>query len=318
MQVMFYKEQMNLNDWGYCLLLNKLANDIYGTSKDEKNLFLWFMLNKSGYKAKVGLINSNVHLFIPAANRLYGLQYFTLKKDNERLYVVDFDNPGAQVRGKLFTYDSDYEGADKRIDLNVYEPIIIDEKISEKELKFVYGKSEYTIPVKYNQGNIDFYKNYPYSNLDIYFNAAVNRETYFALLNSFDKIIKDKSHVEAVNILLRFVQTAFVYEADLPNFGREKPLFVEETIYYKKSDCEDRSIMFAFLVSNLLDLDVVAITYPGHCAAAVNFEENVPGDYIKYKGNKYVVCDPTYINADVGMTMSKYKGVRIKDIYELK
>lgn len=25
-------------------------------------------------------------------------------------------------------------------------------------------------------------------------------------------------------------------------------------------------------------------------------------------GKKYVVCDPSYINADVGMSMSRYKG----------
>jgi hypothetical protein len=89
-------------------------------------------------------------------------------------------------------------------------------------------------------------------------------------------------------------------------------------MYYNKSDCEDRSILFAFMVKNLLKLNVIAITYPGHCAAAVHFEEKVKGDYIRYKGENYLVCDPTYENADIGMTMSKYKTVPISNIYELK
>ena len=36
---------------------------------------------------------------------------------------------------------------------------------------------------------------------------------------------------------------------------------------------------------------------------AVNFTDAVKGDYIMFDGSKYVVCDPTYIGAPVGMTM---------------
>jgi hypothetical protein len=316
-QTNYYKEQMNLNDWGYCLLLNNLANHIYDDAKNEKNLFIWFMLNKSGYIAKVGLIDDDVYLFLATSNKLYGVPYFTTENKYERLYVVDFDNFGASVSGSLYTYEEDYEGAENLVDMNVYKPVQIDDKLDHKTLTFSFRGTEYTVPVKINHSNIIFYENYPYSNLDIYFNAAVNRETYLSLVESFENILKGKSKAVAANILLRFAQTAFTYQADLPNFGKEKPLFIEETIYYNKSDCEDRSILFSFLVKNLLKLDVIAITYPGHCATAVNFGENVDGDYIKYKGKKYVICDPTYINADVGMTMTKYRSVKIDEIYEL-
>jgi hypothetical protein len=36
---------------------------------------------------------------------------------------------------------------------------------------------------------------------------------------------------------------------------------------------------------------------------AVGFTEDVKGDYILLQGKKYVVCDPTYIGAPVGVTM---------------
>ena len=45
--------------------------------------------------------------------------------------------------------------------------------------------------------------------------------------------------------------------------------------------------------------------HPGHLATAVGFNEDVAGDYLMVNGKKYVVCDPTYINARVGMTMPK-------------
>ena len=50
---------------------------------------------------------------------------------------------------------------------------------------------------------------------------------------------------------------------------------------------------------------MVLIYYPGHLATAVKFNENVSGDYLVVDGKKYVVCDPTYVNARVGMTMPK-------------
>ena len=65
----------------------------------------------------------------------------------------------------------------------------------------------------------------------------------------------------------------------------------------------DRAILFSRLVRDLVGLDVVLLYYPGHLAAAVAFNDNVSGDYLTYKNKKYVVCDPTYINAGVGRTM---------------
>ena len=43
--------------------------------------------------------------------------------------------------------------------------------------------------------------------------------------------------------------------------------------------------------------------YPGHLATAIHFDDDVPGDYISYEGEKFTVCDPTYIGARVGRTM---------------
>lgn len=41
----------------------------------------------------------------------------------------------------------------------------------------------------------------------------------------------------------------------------------------------------------------------GHLATAVAFTENVTGDYILYDNKRFVIADPTYIGAPVGMTM---------------
>lgn len=114
---------------------------------------------------------------------------------------------------------------------------------------------------------------------------------------------------EAANMLLNFVQTAFDYRTDGEQFGSERPLFSDETFYYPYCDCEDRSILYASLVWDLLGLDVVLLYYPGHLATAVDFEEEITGDYFPLEGRKYVVCDPTYINAEIGNAMPNYRTV---------
>ena len=115
------------------------------------------------------------------------------------------------------------------------------------------------------------------------------------------------SERQAVNFLLRFVQTSLKYETDDQQFGEENYLFPEETLFYPYSDCEDRAVLFACLVRSLLNLEVVGIDYPGHVATDVAFSEAVEGDSVMYKGMRYVIADPTYINANSGMTMPNFK-----------
>jgi hypothetical protein len=80
------------------------------------------------------------------------------------------------------------------------------------------------------------------------------------------------------------------------------------------SDCEDRSIMFSYLVKNLIGLDVVGIKYHDHLATAVNFSSKVSGSGFNYKGKKYIVSDPTYTNANTGMAMPLYKSAKFEII----
>ena len=47
---------------------------------------------------------------------------------------------------------------------------------------------------------------------------------------------------------------------------------------------------------------------------AVNFPNNVEGDYILVNGRKFTICDPTYVGSYVGETMSTVKGLATKVI----
>jgi hypothetical protein len=65
--------------------------------------------------------------------------------------------------------------------------------------------------------------------------------------------------------------------------------------------------LFAWLVRQLLGLDVIGLDYPGHIATAVQLKTAVKGDVVTFNNKDYTVADPTYINARLGMTMPAFK-----------
>lgn len=184
---------------------------------------------------------------------------------------------------------------------------------SKTEVRTLQSKRypEMRVQTSVNKNLIKFYDAYPISELGsnfmtrwaMYANTPIEAEAKKTLYPTLREKIKGMSEKEAVERLLNFVQTAFVYEFDDKVWGHDRAFFAEETLYYPYCDCEDRSILFSRLVRDLLGLDVILVYYPGHLATAVCFKSNTDGDYIMLNGKKFVVCDPTYIGAPVGLTM---------------
>ena len=186
-----------------------------------------------------------------------------------------------------------------------------------QKVNFSFSGKEYSLELKYNISLIEFYKNYPYCDLSVYFNSSPSQIANNSLKETLSPFIKDKSIFDAVSFLLNFVQYATAYQIDDEQFGIEKPFFVEESLHYHSSDCEDRAVFFAYLVKELVGLKVIGIDFPNHVAAAVNFKENFPGTNFNYKNKKYTLCDPTYLGAGVGAIMPEYSD-KEAEIIELK
>ncbi|OGU27795.1 MAG: hypothetical protein A2X66_07425 [Ignavibacteria bacterium GWA2_54_16] len=302
------RNEMKLNDWGFALLLNQVGRKVFG-APNEARLFVWFMLAKSGYDAKIGYSTNQLHLLLPTTNRLFYVPYLTFDNDQRKFYVAAL-NPGEKpYDGHLFSYEGKYPGAEKNTDYVVKSAPTLNHVILERKLKFEYGGKEYSFNVKLSRDAVDFFREYPLMNFEVYFGSASSPEAAQTLLSQWKPVVQGKTEREAVNMLLRFVQTAFDYKTDPEQFGREKPLFPDETLFYPYCDCEDRSILFAYLVKNLFGLDVVALDYPGHIATAVKFGSAISGDSVQFRGATYTICDPTYINADIGMCMPQFKEI---------
>ena len=310
-QIENYSKNFSLNDWGKYQFINKIGAQIY---KDENgaNLFSWFILVKMGYDTKIGYNSNSTYILSTLIHKLYQMPFFKLNKKTYYVMVKDGRSKGI---GKIFTYKGEYPKAKKMLSFEINEDIKFYTNLDKKELKFKFDGKEYIVEGVYSKDLIEFYKSFPQSDYRVYFSTKNSTPLMNSILKSLSKIVEGKSQLEAVNILLRFTQTAFKYKTDQNQFDYEKVMFPEETVSYPYSDCEDRSIMFSFLVKNILNLEVVGLKYPDHLATAVAFGSKVSGDRFKFNGMIFTVADPTYINANVGMTMPKYKNSRFEIIY---
>ena len=303
-QLQQQRNPLQLNDWAYVLLIHEVAGKIYPAQQNERMLLIWFVLAKEGYSARIAYDDNQVYLLLPAEQQLYAAPYFTL--DGIRYYALGLEGV-KQNPGKVFTYDGQYPGASKLLNMRLDKTINTQRKQQNRQFKFVFQGRHYLINAENDLYTVDFLKTYPQMDIALYYVAEVNTATGNLLLEQLRPLLVGRSEQEAVNLLLRFVQTAFPYKTDESQFGVENYLFPEETLYYPYSDCEDRSVFFAWLVRNLLGLDIVGLDYPGHIAAAIRFNQAVKGDGVDVNGRRFVVTDPTYINATVGMTMPAYR-----------
>lgn len=307
-QLEFHRKRLNLNDWGYCLLKTSAGQSIF-RSHNEATLFSWFMLSKAGYDIRVGFNGDRVWLLASTDSRLFDVPFLTMAKTGVRYYIVDPDSQSIKPDESISTYDRGYPGATSPLSFRLPSPLTIQRAVARRTLEFSFGGHRYSFPITFSRDAVDFFKGYPQTDFGVYFRASPSPEASGSLAASLRPLISGKSEREAVNILLRFVQTAFRYRTDPEQFGREKPLFPDETLYYEYSDCEDRAILFAYLVRSLTGLEVIGLDYPNHIATAVRFSGRFPGDSVTLRGVPYMICDPTYTNADVGVSMPDLAGV---------
>lgn len=297
-----WHSELNMNDWGLYLLIKQAAASITD-NQNSRVLLTWFMLTKANYKARLAYKGNNLYLLLAAANNIYGMPFFTF--ENQRYYMLDGKS------SSVYTYSQDFPEARSIVDLNIYKPLNGNEQLKKRNLDFEYDGQKYQFGIKYDQNTINFYNDYPQADIKIYFDATVSRATKESLVESLVPVIGGMDAVDATEFLLKFVQS-FAYKTDDQQFGHEKFFFPDEMFYYPYSDCEDRAVLFAYLVKQLVGLDVIGLNYPGHMAAAVCFNSDVPGNYLEHNGRRFVVCDPTYIGASIGQAMPQYKKVAAK------
>ncbi|OHE09049.1 MAG: hypothetical protein A2329_09160 [Sulfurimonas sp. RIFOXYB2_FULL_37_5] len=85
-------------------------------------------------------------------------------------------------------------------------------------------------------------------------------------------------------------------------------MFAQETLFFDKSDCEDRAVLFSYLIKELFDISVVGVKYKDHMATALYVP--LDGDIVTAGSRKFVIADPTYVDAVIGVSMPRYRSLQ--------
>lgn len=292
---------MGLCDWGYLLFIWHLSSTYLGENTNEATLLTAYIYSQSGYKMRLGEAEGHLCMLFASKHMIYGAPCYEIGQ--EYFYPLNYYGDGLNACD--FAFDNE-ESMSLYITNEQKFTLLVGES---RKLKAEGYPTSVNIAI--NESLVAFYSTYPTSEADnnfmtrwaMYANTPLDSEVKKQLYPALYSQLEGKTYPEAANILLDFVQSAFVYEYDDKVWGGDRAFFAEESLYYPYCDCEDRSILFSRLVRDLLGLKVILVYYPGHLATAVRFDDYVRGDYINLNGERYLVCDPTYIGAPIGVTM---------------
>jgi hypothetical protein len=292
----------NLNNWGFIRLLQEASASLY-SSVNEQVLFTWTALIKTGHDARIGMEKDDLYLLVNFDLPVYYSQY--LMKGNKKYYLIAFEGQKKKKGESITSVKADYPAELSPLSLVIKNNPSLDSKSGSRNIHYKGKKFSLT----YNKNLVDFYSEYPDCDLALYFPPPLSEVSLKGLDQLLVPLLANKSETDKVNAILDFIQHGLAYDTDDDQFGFENYLFAEEAIFYPSIDCEDRTVLLSQLIDHYLGLKTIALAFPGHITLAVNLSENVDGSFTRYKSEKYVVCDPTYIGSKCGMLMPEFAGV---------
>jgi hypothetical protein len=314
-----YKKKLHLDDWIYYQLIRKTAQAISPKADNypRYTLYKWFLLSQSGYDATLSIGASRILFYVQSNDTIYNIPF--RMRDGKQYVCLNYHDYGS--------IDFEKERFTEIVMKPIGEPKAFSYRITqlpqfkpgdyqEKDLRFSYNQQDYDFKVLLNKEVKNIFANYPVVDYGAYFNIPVSRETYESLIPLLKKHTAGMKEKDGVDFLMRFTRYAFMFGTDTKTFGNEKRLSPEQTLLYDQSDCEDRAALFFFLVKEIYNLPMIALSYPEHVTIAVAFEKTI-GKPIIYNGVKYSVCEPTPQKVDlaIGELQNKYRKSTYQVVY---
>lgn len=317
-KLLAYKKTHELNDWLYYQLIRKTAQAISPKKENYERytFYKWFFLGKSGYDARLTLADNRIIFYVNNDEDISDIPFVNYQHKkymclNRHDYAyADLNKVPAQEMISIPEAKGAFSYKVTRM------PDFKPEDYYEKQVQFNYKHKTYHFNIKLNSDVEAIFANYPVVDFESYFNIPLSKETYGSLIPILKKNLNGMNQKKGIDYLMRFTRYAFLYEDDDKNFGKEKRLSPEETLFSKYSDCDDRAALFFFLVKEIYNLPMIALLYPTHITMAVQFDKPI-GQPIQYKGKTYSFCEPTpqKENLSIGQVSADLKNVPYKIVY---
>jgi hypothetical protein len=302
-QLMTYKDRLGLNDWGYFLLVKSCSNALYPKDETGGTLLSWALMIRSGYDVKIGYNQLGNSVLYRTATKIFGVPKVSI---NQSEYYID--QPIASF--PITSYLPIHSGATGKIHLKFNKSLNFQGEVLIKKFQFPWDKKMYEFNLKYNPEVIHFLEEYPQTDPFICFNApftALSKET---LWKQIKPVLAGMRREECAAFLQQFVQKSFSYSPFNDLYGYDRFMFPEELLFKDQSNDKGKSLLFAWMISNLLNQKAALVEFPGFYSVAISLGQPMDGDNYFVDGKSYTMADPTFDNAPLGLVM--------KDFYPLK
>ena len=304
------REKLKLNDWAYYSMLIKLGETFFGGKCNEATLLSAYLYCMSGYQMRFAFDRSTRKLLILVAcdQLVSGAPY--CRYAGVKFFIFSNEANSGSIELEWCTYALPKEKA-----MSLWmkdEPQFADDARLVKHRPY---QAAQPVAYKVNKNLIDFYDTYPvpstdgdeYSRWIYYAQTPMSENAQATVYPELRKQLAGKSTFEQLRTIMYFIE-GYRYGYDDEVWGHDRAFFPDETLFYPMSDCEDHAILLSRLVRDLMGLPTALVYYPGHLAAAVCVDEDIPGDYLVTGNTKYLVCDPTIYYGDPGKTMTQMMG----------
>lgn len=291
---------MGLSDWATAMMVEKYVDaNMKDASSNEKVIVQQYILATCGYNIRLAMNATQVTMLIPFAEHVYEKSYIVM--DGKKYYIWPEINSDGNFRTCTLPKDAE---VGKDMDLRFFGKV----KIGDEKREYHFQYEDMAIQGELNVGIMPLLNAYPMVDIPTVASITLEEDVREQVVQQIKSQVEGLTEREAANKILRFVQKAFEYATDDEQFGREKYFYFEETLFYPKNDCEDRAIFYAYLIHEILNLDVHLIHFSGHECTAVAFSEEIENSCsYEYKGKRFYICDPTYIGANIGKCIPKYR-----------
>ena len=307
------RKNLHLCDWAYLQFLDTFSKTLLPAKHNEATLFMAYLYVQSGYKIRLATNANKIYMLFSSSSSIYEWPYYDI--DGDTFYPYNCNAERLSVSAAAFPNE-------KSLSLLIHEEPLLGNSQKVKRISRQAKGAGYSISI--NTELLSFYDSYPTSFVNgnqmtrwaLYANTPLSQQTKDSLYPQLRSQIKGQSIIQSLNYLLAFTQFAFEYEYDDVVWGKDRAFFSEETLYYPYADCEDRSILFTRLVRDILNLDCALVFAPGHLFTAVKLPQGITynGDAIIIEGERFIICDPTYIGANIGIIMPNIDGNKLSAI----
>lgn len=292
-----------LDDVGKVLLINAFTEKAFAhRPQNFKTLIKWYILYRDSMDVMLCYNKQNVSLYGRLNITPCGIAY--INKGGKVYTDLSFTLANSKQVGSVSEYRTkDYFYHPKQIfKLNKEAYPKVNALKKSKAFAFEFAGKKYNFTAEINQSLILYLKDLPVVELgNLYVNYGFSQSLQQSLIKNLKTTIAGMEQREGMGFLLKFVQS-IPYKADWDNWGYERYSFGEETLYNDFADCEDKVILYATLVKELMGVQSVALVYEkdGHVAIALKLPKQAANFSFTINGEKYLSAEPSGNGFDLG------------------